>query len=440
MTVSTPDIVSDKKTKVLCTPRSHYVSEEHLIEQVYCPKTRASEFVTCERGSPALKRSTQAEIARNLSIVPLESELIHKRRVLLPSDAESYGSTAALIAEIGAFLNKYLWLPPEVRPIVPYFILYTWIFERFETAPYLRFIGDLGVGKSRALQVIGSLCRHPFFAGGSATLAPIFRGLAMLGGATLVLDECDFWVRNNDDQEMMTLLRQGFQRGAGVLRAEARGDDWVPTDYDVFGPKVLGGRRNFPDAALESRCLRVHMQPAIALGHIPVEIPSSFMEEVTALQNKLLMWRFDHAWVDLREPKLPSAEPRLLQLYLPLASLVEDTEALNQLAAAIEALQSDLTESRREGDEGRVLAVIIEMAKERGAELPPHRFLVKDIAARVTQNYRRLGSKQIKAICLSFGLASGVKTSEGVTVYFDPRDLAHVFRRYGLDAQLVTAA
>ncbi len=287
----TPDAPEPKND---CRAVTTFHFADGLVEQVYDRARRESALEVFDRAHGHRRVGSLPVPHLHLELQPLENDLIHKGRVILPEALAPYGPTADLVERIRVHVEKYVVLPEDMREVVAHYILLTWVHDRFETVPYLRFIGDLGVGKSRALRVIGQLCYHCFMAAGSASVSAIFRSLDMLGAASLVADEVDFFARNDADQEMMTVLRQGFQKGTGVLRAEPCGDSFTPRDYDVFGPKILAGRKEFPDAALESRCLRVYMQTGLSLRGIPTELPAGYADEVIALQNKLLQWRFDH--------------------------------------------------------------------------------------------------------------------------------------------------
>ena len=48
-----------------------------------------------------------------------------------------------------------------------HYVLLSWVYDVFNELPYLRFRGDFGTGKTRALIALGSICYKPFFASGS---------------------------------------------------------------------------------------------------------------------------------------------------------------------------------------------------------------------------------------------------------------------------------
>ena len=289
--------------------------------------------------------------------------------------------------------------------------------------------------------MIGNLCYHPFMAAGSTSPAAIFRGIELFGGCTLVVDESDFYQRNEKHQEIMTILRQGFQRGAGVLRAEPSGDTWAPKAYDVFGPKVLAGRDRFPDAALESRCMRVYMQSGVPHGHLSVELPDADLYLETRGHSRTNSFSGDltTSTGSCASTRLP-VESRLLQLFNPLASVVEDPKALRVLEAAVVGLQREMTEGRRESLEGRVLNAMMELVEDRRPEDAPHRLQVKEIAERAAQGSRAPASKQVQRICRGFGLPDGGRTKDGATILFDPNRCVEHLRQYGLIEEGTLAA
>ena len=79
---------------------------------------------------------------------------------------------------------------PTFQEILAHYVLFSWIYDSFHEVPYLRFQGDFGTGKTRALLVAGSLCYKPFFASGASTVSPLFHILDAFRG-TLILDEAD---------------------------------------------------------------------------------------------------------------------------------------------------------------------------------------------------------------------------------------------------------
>src|SRR3546814_613772 len=159
--------------------------------------------------------------------------------------------------------------------------------------PYLRFRGDVGTGKTRALTIIGSLCYKPFFASGASTVSPLFHTLDAFRG-TLVIDEADF--RFSDEKaEIVKILNNGNVKGLPVLRTmQTDQREFNPRAFQVFGPKIVAARGSFEDRALESRFLTEEMGQRRPRRDIPINLPDAHREEALVLRNKLLLYRFRH--------------------------------------------------------------------------------------------------------------------------------------------------
>lgn len=293
---------------------------------------------------------------------PLIGQVVH-----FAATAQPYASQAALFQEIKAFTHRYLELPNNYEDIATLYVLLTWVYEFAPSIPYLRVIGDWGSGKTRFLQVVGSICFRPIFASGATTPSPIFRILDRFRG-TLVLDEADFkdssaWV------EIVKILNNGYRPGFPVLRAEKEDGRWHPRGFQVFGPKLIATRSTFKDEALESRCLTAEMMP-LTREDIPRILPPSFAAEVERLRSQLLTFRLTNLIKlqgrtfgnELLEPNL---QPRLQEILIPLKALVDgDEPMIETLRAFIHQQQDVLFSRRREKPAGRVLAAMIELQAE----------------------------------------------------------------------------
>ena len=250
-------------------------------------------------------------------------------------------------------------------------MLLTWVYEFAPSIPYLRVIGDWGTGKTRFLQVVGSVCFRPTFASGATTPAPIFRILEQFRG-TLVFDEADF-KDSSSWMEMVKLLNNGYRPGMPVLRADKENGKWFPRSYQVFGPKLIATRFPFKDEALESRCLTAEMLP-LTRDDIPRVLPPTFDKEVDDLRAKLLTFRLANLIKlkgktfgnDLLEPNL---QPRLQEILIPLKAMLNgDRSMVEAITSFVHRLQESLFLRRRESAPGRVLAALMELHEE-GKEL-----------------------------------------------------------------------
>jgi hypothetical protein len=279
--------------------------------------------------------------------------------VLLPTGAEGYESPAVLIAEVQGFTHRYVELPEGYEEIATHYVLFTYVFDRFDELPYLWISNsDLGKGKSRALDAIGSLCYRPMFLGGGSTDAVVRRSVDLYRG-TLVSDEQDY-SSSKMTSTLAKILNQGFQRGKTVSACDMAGDDFAPQTFEVFGSKILASRKKFQDNALESRCLTIPIRQCTRQD-IPLNLDRrKFDVEALALRNKLTMWRFRNWKRTKLNPKLrvPGLEDRLNQIGIPLLSVVADKGVKESIVATLKKSEAALAAARSRSLAGEIVAII----------------------------------------------------------------------------------
>jgi len=352
----------DNKERRPSRQTSFFVSGKTLYEQIY--QDGKSLFLAFDTASEEAKTVSCLELEEEI-IEPIKGEDVELGAVKLPSSVEEYGSTLALLAAIEQYLYRYLDLSENFRKFASYYILLSWLFDRFHTIPYLRALGDTGCGKSRFLDVIGGLCYKPISASGCVTPAPIYRMLRKWRG-TLVLDEAD--MRQSDEyNEVVTILNCGFERGRPVLRATKDNPDKVQV-LPVYGPKVFATRRRFKDVALEARCLTEIMQETTR-EDIPPVLGKKFFEEQQSLRNKLLLFRLQNYFkVDPEAAAnidLGGIEPRLRQVFQAFTSLfASNKEVLEDYKNFIQGHQQELIEQRAITKTGQVVNTLFELLEQ----------------------------------------------------------------------------
>jgi len=311
----------DKNKKVYC---SFLKDGINIYEQVFDKATKQSFYIGFNTLSNSIEEARSTVEIDNTIYVPFNTEMVQKETVKLPSDALDFGEETSLIEIIQAFIHKYVDLTEFGEKISSYYVLLSWVYDNYETIPYLRFIGDYGTGKSRALKVVGNICYKPIFAGGAITTSPIFRLINDFHG-TLVIDEADFSTSDHY-AEIVKILNCGYQKGMPVLRTEG---DAVrqPKAFDVFSPKLIATRSEYKDLALESRCITERMS-GNPRQEIPYNLPDVFEEEALKLRNYLLFFRFKHFGsndIKLDESKrIPNIEPRINQITMAILAIVKD--------------------------------------------------------------------------------------------------------------------
>lgn len=295
-------------------------------------------------------------------VIPLAGEEISLGAVRLPSGVVEYGSTTTLLNEIESHIYHYLDVSDSFRKFASYYILLSWVYDRFNTLPYLRAIGDTGCGKSRLLDVCGGLCYKATSASGCITPAPIYRMLKRWSG-TMILDEAD--LQNGDEyHEVVKILNCGFERNRPVIRAVKDNPDKIQI-LPTFGPKVFATRRRFKDAALEARCLTEIMNET-ARTDIPATLTAPFYKEQEELRNKLLLFRLRNFQAIQPEQSvtldLQGIEPRLKQISACFASLFAgQPEVLRDYQTFISQHQRELVEQRAATTVGQIVSKLFEL-------------------------------------------------------------------------------
>lgn len=413
-----------------------------LLEQVY--SNRQNTFMAFNMETEEVRTIPYIDTGEEI-IEPMSGEDVELGAVKIPSGVEEYDNTLSLLDKIEKHIHRYLDVSPSYLRFASYYVLLTWVYDRFHTLPYLRALGDTGCGKSRFLDVIGGLCYKAISASGCVTPAPIYRMLRRWGG-TLVLDEAD--MKNSDEyNEVVTILNCGFEKGRPVIRATKDNPDKVQI-LPVYGPKVFATRRRFKDAALEARCLTEVMEETDR-DDIPPVLGQQFFREQEGLRNKLLLFRFRNYFkVDPEAGaavNLGNIEPRLKQVSESFLSLfATEQQVLESYKGFIYNHQQELIEQRAATRPGQVVEVLFDLLE--GYEVTMVTTPMGDRAVNVTAGMiaERVGitPQATGQILKTLGLRTYPLKVEGKTrkcLVYDEARFNKLKRRYILDNNEVTA-
>ena len=380
------------ETRALDAPRvptaSQCLPDGSLIELLYDPVRRATALAWWQDGEVSIHAELTAGGEHLVPFSP-NNNIIKHNVVLLPSEPVEYGTKDDLVEEIRRFLHRYLDVSPAFEDVAAYYILFSWLYDAFNEVPYIRFQGDYGTGKTRALLVVGSVCYKPFFASGASTVSPIFHIIDAFRG-TLILDEADF--RFSDEKaQIVKVLNNGNVDGMPVLRTMMnRQREFNPQAFRVFGPKVVAMRRAYADPALESRFLTEVMGHTALRADIPINLPGAMKEEAQRLRNQLLLFRFRnrHA-VGIRPDTIAGLAPRGSQILLPLLSIVDDERVRSTMIAFATAAQENTVVERGLSTEAQVLEIVRELNGEAHKQAIPLTEIAQRFAARYAAEYQR---------------------------------------------------
>ena len=363
------DILTDPDDEAAppATECASFVDDDRIVELAWDAESGEPDFIIYDRNSQAVSRVNRVDVAIGSIIPPAAAKGVCTPgapipgNVYLPTACDEAGTDEdQLRAELLEFIDSYVELPTGLNRVAVEYVLLTWVFDAFDELPYLSFrTPDMGRGKSRALETIGSVCYRPIFCGGGSTAAATLRLVHQYGGS-LVCDEMD--QRDTElASEVNKIFLQGFQSGRPLVRCS--GEDNEPTPFRCFGPKLFALRKGFADDALESRMISITMTQRTRKD-IPINLPRRrFDDESRALRNKLLAWRCCNLAKVAISPALadPTLEDRFNQIGLPLLSLARTDEDRRLIRAALAGQQDDIAQSRSESWQGEVFGAILRL-------------------------------------------------------------------------------
>src|SRR6266481_5823264 len=129
---------------------SAVLADGTLVEMALDPKSRRTSFLLAKDGEWHSADSVRIDSSAQLVPYSPRNNLLAHEVVLLPSEPEEYGSEDALLPEIESFIHRYVDVSPLFEKIACYYVLLTWIYDRFNELPYLRLRGDPGAAKPGA--------------------------------------------------------------------------------------------------------------------------------------------------------------------------------------------------------------------------------------------------------------------------------------------------
>ncbi|KKK80443.1 hypothetical protein LCGC14_2823440, partial [marine sediment metagenome] len=207
----------DKEEKKKKNRLSCYINEEDkiMIEQIYTEKDGVM-FCWYDDKTGKIKYCKSFTIG-NKKYYPQIGEEIDKEIVKLPTEALEYVDDKTLEKEIWDFSHEWLDIPNDFRQFCIWNTKRSWVFQKFHTLNYLRWLGDAGTGKTRGLDTFGLIHYKPIKTTGSTTPAPLFRVIDKWKG-TIIMDEADL-KQSDETADIIKVINQGFEKG--VLRVLA---------------------------------------------------------------------------------------------------------------------------------------------------------------------------------------------------------------------------
>lgn len=286
---------------------------------------------------------------------PIKSKLIDKGSIYLPTGVEEYENLENIIEDIKNYYNSYFEAPEFFQEFLPYYTLFTWVYDKFPFIPYLHFVGRTSTGKSWTAETVASLCYKAIDAAGSVTIASLFRSVDDWGG-TIYLDEFDL---KNFGSEGYTAMENFMKAGVSdrsILRVEGKNKRQV-TPYTVKSPKIFTSETPISAPGLQSRTIVIQMEKN--KRRLPLYKLSDYHEKGEQIRNKLLLWRlrtFNN--INLKEieygfKELEKLDRRVQQVLTPIYYLAGN-EAKKKILNFAKKQEEETKRQRRETEDGSV--------------------------------------------------------------------------------------
>ncbi len=319
-----------------------------LAEEAYDGKEAF--FLLYDPKTDSVEKVGELRLPDGRVVKPIFNEDVRNRIVLLPSEAEEYGSEEELRRELREFLDRWHEAPDDLsRELDVEYVRLTYFQDLLPQLPYRRNLAPWGRGKSAWIDAVGSVCYRAVSLAGCDTDKSIVRTLHLWRGTALI-DEADF-----GDSSLyafiIKILNIGYDRRRGWYRRCDDNNQRRVVAYYVYGAKLLATRKRYRDVALESRCIttigRENVNP------MPLFRMERFEAEAQRLRNKLILWRLRnyHRFKEMvRELESPEIAERLYdgaeglssrvkQIILPLWLIAGDSmrKTLVELAQRFDA-------------------------------------------------------------------------------------------------------
>lgn len=424
-----------KEKRASYAAASMVIGDHSRLEMVHDHLTKKTAFALKEDGTTKIVHDYTTPAGEHLKPYSPDNNLLKHRVVLFPSAPDKYEDDATLLSRVQQYIHRYVDVSPTFERVAAYYVLFTWVYDRFNEVPYLRLRGDYGSGKTRFLQTVGSICYLPMFASGASTISPLFHMIDAFRG-TLVIDEADFRL-SDEKADIVKILNNGNVKGMPVLRTLVNSrNEYNPRAFTVFGPKIVASRGYYDDRALESRFITEEMGQRRLRKDIPLNLPPEQEEEAMQLRNQLLMYRLTSPTypVGLLEPTDSAIEPRLNQVFSPLLHIIEDESCRQDLRRLARTYHNEILADRGMTLEAQVLQVIRHLtALAKGPNIP-----LRDIADTFARYFGRDFEQQItnKWIGSILRARLHLKTHKSEGIYVLPLSerpvLDLLFDRYGI--------
>src|SRR5262245_18126172 len=227
---------------------------------------------------------------------------------------------AALLDALRAHFNRYVVLPKYADIALALWTLFTWVFEKFDIAPYLSITSPTRrCGKTVLMTLLYWLCRR-----GKKTdtmsKAAIYRSVDS-EQPTLALDEVGWVVDTKDERQ--GILCGGFEPTGFAEVCEGEGTSITTRLFSTFCPKAYGLIGQLTPT-LTDRSIVIPMQRKMASDKAE-RLRRRDSEAHARFRRQCLRWANDNAaaLAQVTPALLPALNDRAMDLWEPLLAIAE---------------------------------------------------------------------------------------------------------------------
>jgi hypothetical protein len=226
-----------------------------------------------------------------------------------------------ILDELEQAIRRHLVIDRNAPVAIALWIAHTWCFGHFDYSPRLGIISPVPrCGKSTLLKIIELTARCPLKAD-NISASGTFRTIEALSPLTLLLDECDSYLAENE--ELRGVLNSGYEKSGTIIRVIEIKDEWQPVRFRTFAPVALAAIKHLPSTIVD-RSVAIAMQRAPKGAAIVKFRQAGAVEALGIIASKLRRWSEDDAPRLDRNPPIPGAlGDRAADICVPLLAIAQ---------------------------------------------------------------------------------------------------------------------
>ena len=324
--------------------------------------------------------------------------------------------------------------------IASLYVIGSYLFRIWNAYPYIHLNGTRATGKSQTLSIMVALGLNARTAS-QITASALLRSAAGNPGLICV-DEAE--QLSGEKGEAVRLLLNGGYKATGTAQLSvAQGDNWVATEFPVYGPKVLASI-NPLEPTIQSRCIVISTHPAIrTIPNFRADRPEWGVMRgrlyAFAMQNASRIADLSEEWEgekhDLRAPKLISRQWEIGLPLVVLADYIGGDELADRVIRFLEHYYEEQAKHLDEIDRARtVLRALPHVIRTKTPVDADHHYFLKDIhevaLSQVEEDAReKITTRTISRQLIALGFRDRKTITGGTAIRLDPEAIRTEMRR-----------